>query len=77
MLEHIPAHDHPTHLAWYNIVLNASVLVGSLGGPLIVDLIGLVSALMSFALLRLLAGIYILRGDNGLKEQNLSLAFMS
>ena len=61
MLEHIPTSDRPSHLAWYNVVLNASVLIGSLGGPLIADLIGLVSALMLFALFRLLAGIYILK----------------
>ena len=61
MLEHIPTRDRPSHLAWYNVVLNASVLIGSLGGPLIADLIGLVSALMLFALFRLLAGIYILK----------------
>ena len=28
MLEHIPAHDRPPHLAWYNIILNVAVLVG-------------------------------------------------
>jgi len=61
MLEHIPAHDRPTHLAWYNIVLNAAILIGSLVGPLIADGIGLVTALMLFALLRLLAGVYILK----------------
>ena len=61
MLEHIPAHDRPTHLAWYNIILNAAILTGSLGGPAIADMIGLVSALMLFALLRLLAGVYILK----------------
>jgi len=61
MLEHIPAHDRPTHLAWYNVILNAAILTGSLAGPAIADMIGLVSALMLSALLRLLAGIYILK----------------
>ncbi len=61
MLEHIPAHDRPTHLAWYNVILNAAVLIGSLAGPAIADMIGLVSALLLFALFRLLAGIYILK----------------
>ena len=61
MLEHIPASDRPTHLAWYNVILNAAILTGSLAGPAIADVIGLVSALMLFALLRLLAGIYILK----------------
>jgi len=61
MLEHIPAHDRPTHLAWYNVILNAAVLIGSLAGPAIADMIGLISALLLFALFRLLAGIYILK----------------
>jgi MFS family permease len=61
MLEHIPAHDRPTHLAWYNIVLNAAILAGSLGGPAIADMLGLVPALTLFAFLRLLAGILILK----------------
>jgi MFS family permease len=61
MLEHIPAHDRPPHLAWYNIVLNASVLIGSLAGPAIADLMGLSGALLLFAALRLLAGFVILK----------------
>jgi MFS family permease len=61
MLEYIPADDRPTHLAWYNIVLNASILIGSLGGPAIAEGMGLVPALMLFALFRFLAGIFILK----------------
>lgn len=61
MLEHIPASDRPPHLAWYNVVLNAAVLIGSLGGPAIADIMGLVPALILFAVLRLLAGIIILK----------------
>jgi predicted MFS family arabinose efflux permease len=60
MLEHIPASDRPSHLAWYNVVLNAAILIGSLGGPVIADQIGLVYALMLFAFFRLMAGVYIL-----------------
>ena len=61
MLEHIPAHDRPSHLAWYNIVLIAAVLIGSLVGPAISDMIGLTSALLLFAALRFLAGLTILK----------------
>lgn len=61
MLEHIPAHDRPSHLAWYTIVLNASVLIGSLAGPAISDVIGLSGALLLFAALRLAAGLVILK----------------
>jgi MFS family permease len=61
MLEHIPANDRPSHLAWYFIILNAAVLIGSLGGPAFADLTSLVTALIVFALLRLLAGFIILK----------------
>ncbi|HZM20916.1 MAG TPA: MFS transporter [Anaerolineales bacterium] len=61
MLEYIPANDRPPHLAWYNITLNAAVLLGSLGGPVIADLLGLSNSLILFAILRLLAGLAILK----------------
>ncbi|HMB22547.1 MAG TPA: MFS transporter [Anaerolineales bacterium] len=61
MLECIPAHDRPSHLAWYTIVLNTSILIGSLGGPVVADIIGLSAALIVFAVLRFLAGIFILK----------------
>jgi MFS family permease len=61
MLERIPQDDRPAHLAWYNVVLNLSILVGLLGGASVADRIGLVSALILFAALRVLAGIFILK----------------
>jgi MFS family permease len=61
MLEHIPAHDRPTHLAWYNIMLNVAILVSSLAGPSIADQIGLFNALVLFGILRFVAGIAILK----------------
>lgn len=61
MLECIPAHDRPSHLAWYTIILNGSILIGSLSGPVVADGIGLANALVIFGFLRLLAGIYILK----------------
>ncbi len=61
MLEHIPDHDRPTHLAWYNIILNAAILIGSLGGPVIADLMGLSQALILIAILRFLAGLSIIK----------------
>ncbi len=61
MLEHIPAHDRPSHLAWYTIILNAAILIGSLAGPAISDSIGLSSALLLFAALRMFAAVFILR----------------
>ena len=61
MLENIPAHDRPSHLAWYSVILNAAVLIGSLAGPVISDGIGLMAALLLFAALRFLAGLAILK----------------
>jgi MFS family permease len=61
MLEHIPAHDRPPHLAWYNVILNAAILIGSLAGPAISDAIGLFGALILVAALRFLAGLAILK----------------
>lgn len=61
MLEHIPASDRPSHLAWYNVVLNAAVLTGSLGGPVIAGILGLAPALLLTALLRFMAGVFILK----------------
>ncbi len=61
LLEAIPEGDRPAHLAWYNLVLNASILAGSLIGPLIAGAIGLGFALLLFGVFRLLAGIAILK----------------
>jgi len=59
ILEHIPAHDRPAYLAWYNVILNASILTGSLVGPLVSNEIGLIPALFVFAATRTLAGLAI------------------
>ena len=61
MLEHIPADDRPSHLAWYNIILNAAILIGSLVGPVIADQLGIFNALMLIAALRFLSGLSILK----------------
>jgi MFS family permease len=60
LLERIPAHDRPAHLAWYNIALNAAILAGSFLGPLVADSVGLTMALMIFAIMRVLAGLVVL-----------------
>lgn len=61
LLERIPDNDRPAHLAWYNIALNAAILASSFVGPVFADSLGLVYALMLFALMRVLAGFAILR----------------
>ncbi|GAB4276763.1 MAG: hypothetical protein Kow0080_27240 [Candidatus Promineifilaceae bacterium] len=59
LLEHIPVDNRPTHLAWYNLGLNAAILLGSLAGPLIANFTGLVNALFLAAALRFAAGLAI------------------
>lgn len=61
MLEHIPADDRPSHLAWYTIILNFAILTSSILGPIIGDAIGLVPALILFGILRFISGFIILR----------------
>lgn len=61
VIERCPENDRPAHLAWYNIILNASVLIGSLLGPAIADQINLPAALLIFGLLRGLAGLALLK----------------
>lgn len=61
LLEQIPEDDRPSHLAWYNIILNAAVLFGSLAGPLLAGYIGIGISLVVFGALRLLAGVAILK----------------
>lgn len=61
LLERIPDHDRPAHLAWYNIALNAAILASSFAGPFVADSLGLVYALMLFALIRVAAGYIVLR----------------
>lgn len=61
LLEHIPENDRPSHLAWYTIALNLAILAGSLGGSVIADAAGLVNALLLFGVLRIFAGLYILK----------------
>ncbi len=61
MLENIPPHDRPSHLAWYTIVFNIAVLGSSIVGPLIADVIGLAPALIIFGVLRIVAGVVLLK----------------
>jgi MFS family permease len=61
ILERTPDDDRPAHLAWYNLALNAAILLGSLLGPLLAGWIGLLAALIVGAIARALAGLFIWR----------------
>jgi len=64
LLDHIPTHDRPAHLAWYNVVLNAGILAGSLAAPELARFVGLAWALLIIGSLRFLAGMALLRWGN-------------
>lgn len=61
LLERIPPADRPSHLAWYAIILNIAILSSSLAGPAISNWVGLVNALIVVGVLRILAGLAILK----------------
>jgi MFS family permease len=61
LLENIPPNDRPVHLAWYSIMLNIAILASSLAGPAIAEVTGLVNALILFGVLRIIAGLAILK----------------
>ncbi len=63
LLEKIPENHRPAYLAWYNLALNAAVLLGSLAGPLIGNFVGVSTALLIFGGLRFLAALLILRWE--------------
>jgi MFS family permease len=60
LLEKVPEDHRPPYLAWYNLVLNAALLLGSLIGPVVAGIIGLPTALLAFAVLRFMAALGIM-----------------
>jgi MFS family permease len=65
LLENIPANDRPAYLAWYSVVANITILVGSLLGPVLSNWMGINLALIIFGVLRLLGGWAILKWGKG------------
>ncbi len=61
ILDRTPPDDRPAHLAWYNLALNGAILLGSLGGPLLAEAVGITAALFIAAGARALSGVYIWR----------------
>jgi MFS family permease len=63
LLEKIPGDDRPAYLAWYNLAINAAVLLGSLLGPIVGRYIGIPEALFLGGALRLVMAIVIWRWE--------------
>ncbi|MCB9134786.1 MAG: MFS transporter [Anaerolineales bacterium] len=61
LLDKIPPEERPGYLAWYIVSANVAVLLGSLGGPLLMRLAGLVPALVIIAVGRLASALVIWR----------------
>ena len=61
VIERCPENDRPAHLAWYNIILNTGILIGSILGPVIAENFSLPTALILFSLARGLADYEILK----------------
>jgi MFS family permease len=61
LMEHVPTHNSPPYFAFYNLALNAAILIGSLLGPFIAAQIGFVPALLAMGVGRFLAGAAILK----------------
>jgi MFS family permease len=67
LLERIPANDRPVHLAWYNMALNAAILVGALFGPYLAGRYNLQVALVFSFVFRLLGAVFIWLADRHFK----------
>jgi MFS family permease len=61
ILERIPDDERPSHLAWYNLALNAAILCASLGGPALAEQTGLVVALVVIGIGRFTAALALWR----------------
>ncbi|MEW6716971.1 MAG: MFS transporter [Chloroflexota bacterium] len=61
LLEKIPEDERPSHLAWYTVILNFAILIGSLAGPFIARHVGMIAALVIGAACRFLAGLALWR----------------
>ena len=59
LLDQTPEDDRPAHLAWYNLALSAAMLLGSLGGSLMAESVGIVPTLLLAAGLRALSGLAV------------------
>jgi len=60
LMDRVPAHDRPAHMALYNLALYLGVLVGSFSGPVLADLLGLRESLFVSTGLRFVAMLLLM-----------------
>ena len=63
LLEKVPEDRRSPYLVWYNLALNGALLLGSLIGPFVAELVTVRIALAIFAGLRFVAALVILRWE--------------
>jgi MFS family permease len=63
LLEKVPEDRRPSYLVWYNLAINAALLLGSLAGPVVAEWATVRTALAIFAGLRFVAALVILRWE--------------
>lgn len=61
ILEKVPVDDRFSHLAWYNLALNASVLLAGMLAPPVAGLIGIMATLLLLVGLRIIVAWIILK----------------
>ena len=61
LLEKVPSSERTAYLAWFTLGANAAILLGTLIGPIIGNVLGLATALLVFAILRTSSGLALLK----------------
>ena len=61
LLENVPAHDRSAHLAWFNLSINAAVLLCGLLSSSLVGVLGLFGAMLLGIVVRFLVGLAVIK----------------
>ena len=61
LMDKTPAADRPAHMALNHVTLNIGILAGSFLGPVLGEMVGLQTAILTAAFLRILAGLAVRR----------------
>ncbi|MBW7881820.1 MAG: MFS transporter [Caldilineaceae bacterium] len=68
LLEKVPTHDRPAYLAWYNMALNAAILLGALLGPLLAGWLNIQLALALIFVFRLSSALFIYLAERYVRQ---------
>ncbi len=59
LMDQTPEDDRPAHMALYQMVLNLGILIGSLLGPAVSEMVGLRTAIIVGGILRVISAIFL------------------